>query len=87
MVVRADLGRMAINGYSILPKNLLSDDLVSYPEYTYPSAEKQSEYSIIPANWGYIYIYIYIEECLFKQRVIIQASFIIDDGTLFIIFN
>ena len=35
----------------------------------------------------YIYIYIYIEECIFRQQVIIQVSFIKDDGTLFIISN
>ena len=34
-----------------------------------------------------IYICIYFEECIFKQHVIIQASFVKDDGTLFIIFN
>ena len=26
-----------------------------------------------------------IEECIFRQQVIIQASFVKDDGTLFII--
>ena len=35
----------------------------------------------------YIYIYIYnIEECIFTQQVI-KASFIKDDGTMFIICN
>ena len=33
-----------------------------------------------------MYIYIYIEEGIFRQQVIIQASFVSDDGTLFIIF-
>ena len=28
-----------------------------------------------------------VKECIFRQQVIIQASFIKDDGTLFIIFN
>ena len=32
----------------------------------------------------YIYIYIYIEECIFRQQVIIQASFVKEDGTLFV---
>ena len=31
----------------------------------------------------FIYVYIYIEECIFRQQVIIQASFIKDDGTLY----
>ena len=35
----------------------------------------------------YIYIYIYIEECMFRHQIIIQVSFVKDDGTLFIIFN
>ena len=30
---------------------------------------------------------IYIEECIFKQQVILQASFVKDDGTLFIFCN
>ena len=34
----------------------------------------------------YIYIYIYIEECIFRQQVIIQASFVKDDGTLSLLF-
>ena len=34
-------------------------------------------------NLKIIYIYIYIEECIFRQ----QVSFVKDDGTLFIIFN
>ena len=32
------------------------------------------------------HIYIYIYESIFRQQVIIQASFVKDDGTLFIIF-
>ena len=32
----------------------------------------------------YIYIYIYIEECIFRQQVVIKASFIKDNGTLFV---
>ena len=36
----------------------------------------------------YIYIYIYnFEECIFRLQVIIRASFVKDDRTLFIIFN
>ena len=35
----------------------------------------------------YKYIYIYIEECIFRQQDIIQARFVKDDGTLFIISN
>ena len=35
----------------------------------------------------YIYIYIYIEECTFRQQVMIQASFIKDVGILFIMFD
>ena len=35
----------------------------------------------------YIYIYIYILKSIFRQQVVIKASFIKDDGTLFIIFN
>ena len=34
----------------------------------------------------YIYIYIYIEECIFRQQVIIQASFVKEDRTLFVLF-
>ena len=30
-------------------------------------------------------MYVYFEECVFRQQVIIQASFVKDDGTLFII--
>ena len=30
---------------------------------------------------------IYIEECIFRLQVIIQASFVKGDGSLFIIFN
>ena len=35
----------------------------------------------------YIYIYIYIEECLLRQQVVIEASFIKDDGTLIFNYN
>ena len=31
-------------------------------------------------------MYIYFEECIFRQQGIIQASFVKDDRTLFIIF-
>ena len=31
-------------------------------------------------------MYSYIEECILRQKVIIQASFVEDDGTPFIIF-
>ena len=37
----------------------------------------------------YIYIYIYInifEECILRQQIIIQASFVKDDGTLFVYY-
>ena len=32
-------------------------------------------------------MYIYIEKCILRQQVIIQTSFLKDDGTLFIIFK
>ena len=35
---------------------------------------------------AYIYIYIYIEEYIFRLKVTIQASFVKDNGTLFIVF-
>ena len=34
----------------------------------------------------YIYIYIYIKECMLRQQVIIQASFVKDDGTQFVYY-
>ena len=37
-------------------------------------------------NKEMLLIYIYIEEYIFRQQVIIQANFV-DDGTQFIIFN
>ena len=43
-----------------------------------------------PTNWFndnqhcYIYIYIYIEEFIFRSRVVFKASFIKDNGTLFV---
>ena len=33
-----------------------------------------------------IYIYIYFEECIFRQQVIVKASFIKDDGTLLVYY-
>ena len=52
-------------------------------------------YPITITIYIYIYIYIYIfffffffsEGCIFRQQVVIETSFIEDDGTLFIIFN
>ena len=39
----------------------------------------------------YIYVCVcvcvYFEESIFRQQVIIQASFVKDDGTMFVIFN
>ena len=35
----------------------------------------------------YIYEYVYFEEYIFRQQVIIQASFVKDDGRLFIILQ
>ena len=34
----------------------------------------------------YICIYMYIVECIFRQQVIIQASFVKEDGTLFVYY-
>ena len=33
-----------------------------------------------------VYIYIYFEECIFRQQIIIQASFVKDDGTLVVYY-
>ena len=35
---------------------------------------------------AHIHIFIYIEECIFKQQVVIKASFVKDDGKLFIFY-
>ena len=59
----ADLGAMAIKGYSTFPKSsgitgASPDCLVSYAGHllgkSYPSAEMQSVYSIAPADWAII---------------------------------
>ena len=34
----------------------------------------------------YIYIFFFFEECKFRQQVMIQASFVKDDGTSFIYY-
>ena len=34
-----------------------------------------------------VYIYIYIEECIFRQQVIMKASFVKDSRILFIILD
>ena len=53
-----------------------------YPRYmsTYQKKKKKKK------KKSSIYIYIYILKCIFRQQVIIQRSFVKDDGTLFIIF-
>ena len=35
----------------------------------------------------FLYIYVYIEECIFSQQVIIQENFVNKDGTMFIIIQ
>ena len=58
---RVDLGAMAIKGYPYNPKSSRtwtppSENLVSYPVRSlgrfYPSAEMQSLYSTVPADWA-----------------------------------
>ena len=38
------------------------------------------KFYLILMRYIYIYIYIYTEECIYRQQVIIQASFVKDDG-------
>ena len=59
---RVDLGVMAMKGYYAFPKATAllkpqpSNCLVSYPGHllgeSYPSAEMQSVYSAVPADWA-----------------------------------
>ena len=66
---------------------MYNNNIVNFQESTtILNACTKKSGNLLKAPRIYIYIYIYIEECIFRQQVVIKATFIKDDGTLFIFY-